>query len=287
MRNLLPLFCALLPSALYHPAAESATPQFESGFESGSYASEKFSPHMNDAAAGVSSENGASVQIVTDLKANGSRSSKHVLDDSNPKRNNFRSELYFAKKLGDVKFNSEYWFGMNFYYDDWAPDSNPEGAPFQVHRRPSSWKRTCGGNVSAWSNAPFYISSQNNKIMYKTWQGISSFEEPVVTKKWYNIVYHFDIGWDNDGYVEAWRDGVKIFRRDGALFVGPLDDCGLPWRNNYFNIGIYKWDWKATRPRTRSTKRILYIDDVYLYEGADGYNQVYHPASDSRAAPHP
>lgn len=264
----------------YTNKAHSATKQFESGMESGSYLTEQIETHLSD---GV----GTSAEIVTTIKAHGTRSSKQSLIRQDLNQNIFRSEIYPQSTLKYFNFNQEYWLGVNFYYDDWPTDTSSDFAPFQLHRRPSSWvtELHCGGEKPAWSVEPFYIATKNNTILFNTLGGINRKEVALVQKHWYSVVYHFDIGWDNDSYIEAWLDNVKLFRVDGPNHQGPLDDCNQPWKPTYINFGIYKWDWKAGRKATQSDRRILYIDDIKIYKGIDGYNQVYWPAAQTDTTP--
>jgi hypothetical protein len=39
-------------------------------------------------------------------------------------------------------------------------------------------------------------------------------------------------------------------------------------------MGVYKWDWKAGRPATQSTRRQLFIDNLKIARGSDGYGLV-------------
>lgn len=263
------LFLAFLLLYLTHLPLNAATMIFDNGFESGDLTGYK--PHLD----------GGSVSASTSLVPSGKYAGKFELVRKMD-QNTFRAENYFDKNKGDFAFNTEYWVGMTFRYEDWVKDSNPEFAPFQVHRRPSSWDVTCGGNVSAFSVAPFLIMTQSDTMKIITMGGVTSWSAPIVKNKWINIVFHFDIGWDNDGYVEAWKDGVKLFRRNGKLHE-QIDDCGKPYRSPFLNIGVYKWDWKVGRKATDSSRRLIYIDSVKIAQGADGYSMVSSTASSAPA----
>jgi hypothetical protein len=160
---------------------------------------------------------------------------------------------------------------MNYMYKDWAKDSSAEIAPFQIHRVPSAWKAGCGGEVSAFSNAPFLMFSQNDVAKIITKGGVVSWSGPVIKNQWQNIIFHFKITWDKTGYVEAWKDGKKLFRRDGQLHV-QYDDCGQPFESPRFHMGIYKWDWKVgSTQASQSSRRTLHIDNLRITKGASLY----------------
>ena len=136
------------------------------------------------------------------------------------------------------------------------------------HRVPSAWKAGCGGEVSAYSNAPFLMYSKDDVISVITWGGVVSWSGPVIKNRWQKLIFHFKITFDGSGFVEAWKDGVKLFRRNGALHK-QIDDCGQPFHNPTFNMGVYKWDWRAgSKQASQSTRRTLYIDDLRITKGS-------------------
>jgi hypothetical protein len=109
------------------------------------------------------------------------------------------------------------------------------------------------------------------KVM--TYRGQTSWSGPVAKGKWINMVFHFDIGWDSNGYVEVWKDGAKLFKRSGKLHE-QYDNCGKPWRTPFLKFGIYKWDWAAGRKATQSNRRIITVDDVKIAKGSNGMAMV-------------
>jgi len=71
--------------------------------------------------------------------------------------------------------------------------------------------------------------------------------------------------------VEAWIDGKKLFRRDGKLH-DQIDDCGKPYLNPTFNMGIYKWDWMlGSNQISNSNRRTLFIDNLRITQGSSLY----------------
>jgi hypothetical protein len=166
-----------------------------------------------------------------------------------------------------LAFDTEYWISMKYRRENWALDTSSESGPFQVHRVPSAWKAGCGGEVSAFSNAPLLMVSKNDRERFITWHGVVSWEGPVVKNRWQDLLVHVKITRDASGYVEAWKDGVKLFRRDGKLHEA-IDDCGKPFRDPTFNVGIYKWDWKAkSKQPSISSRRTLFLDNLRITQG--------------------
>jgi Polysaccharide lyase len=254
-RRLLVAFLCLFASQ--SPVQAASTMVFETGLETGTLTG--LDLHVA----------GGTVAATATPVATGQYSAKYDLVRDMTK-DTYRSETYIANGKGDFAFNTEYWFSMNYLYKDWAIDKSAESAPFQVHRVPSKWKAGCGGEVSAYSVAPFLMLSQNDVVKVITKGGVVSWSGPVVKNQWQNIIFHFKITWDKTGYVEAWKDGVKLFRRDAKLHE-QYDDCGQPFRSPRFNIGTYKWDWKVGRPATQSSRRTLYIDNVRITKGTSLY----------------
>lgn len=198
-----------------------------------------------------------------------SSKSSFNFDLSRTMATNFRTEATLGKR-GIFAFNREYWLGFNYRYEDWAKDSNAEIAPFQIHARPSDWTKGCNLG-SAVGTAPFLMLSENDEVRFYTYGGKIMWRAPIQKKQWQSLTVHFKISTGSDGFVEAWKDGVKLGRVDGANSP-VLDKCGKPMREPYFKMGIYKWDWK--RKSTQSSRRQLFIESPKIAEGSDAYSMV-------------
>ena len=178
--------------------------------------------------------------------------------DLTPKmKTNYRTEAVLGSK-GRFQFGKEYWIEFNYRYEDWAKDSDPEIGPFQIHTTPSSWNCNLG---SAVGSAPFLMMSSNDEARFVTYRGKVLWRGPVQKKQWMNISVHFKISTGNDGFVEAWKDGVSLGRVNGANSP-KVDICGKPMREPYFKMGVYKWNWQ--RVLTQSSRRQLFIDDLKI-----------------------
>jgi len=224
------------------------------GFESGTFGD--MSPH-----------GGGIETIVKSPVASGSYAANFDLINGYPaSTDKFRAEVWFSSSKGNFAFEKEYWFSFNYRYEDWSIDGNAEIAPFQVHTRPSQWTSSCQFN-NAVGYAPFLMLSQNDEVRFLTYPGKISWRAPIQKQKWQTIAVHFKISTGSTGFTEAWKDGVKLFRVDGANSP-KYDACGGLMREPFFNMGIYKWDWK--RKVTDSKRRQLFIDNLKIASGTNG-----------------
>jgi hypothetical protein len=236
---------------------QAATVQYENGLESGTL-------------TGLHKHGTGIVAVTTSPAATGKYAAKYDLIRDNT-IGHYRAENYPENGKNRIEFNKEYWLTMQYMHKNWAKDRSAEVGPFQIHRVPSKWKAGCGGERSAFSVAPFIMFSQNDVAKIITYGGVTSWSGPLIQNQWQNIIFHFKITWDKTGYVEAWKDGKKLFRRDGKLHE-QIDDCGQPYLNPSFNMGIYKWDWKLGSTQVSySNRRTLYIDNLRITKGASLY----------------
>ena len=74
------------------------------------------------------------------------------------------------------------------------------------------------------------------------WQNSTSFE--FVPGRWESWVYHTKLAFDSTGFVELWKNGVKVVDWHG---VGTAfnDQPSLGGSGPYMKLGIYKWGWAA------------------------------------------
>ena len=191
----------------------------------------------------------------------------------------YRTEAVLANRAGHFDFGKEYRVSFDYRYENWKNDKSPESAPFQIHTTPSSYdrdkngKRKCfvtkdgkPGSISARATAPIFMSSKNGQVEIVTFGGKKRWSGPVEPKKWLNLVVHFKMSTNNDGFIEVWKDGKKLFRNIGPN-TPKHDTCGLALRAPVFKVGVYKWNWKAGRPATDSTRRQLLIDNLKITAG--------------------
>jgi hypothetical protein len=70
-----------------------------------------------------------------------------------------------------------------------------------------------------------------------------------------------------------WKDGKKLFRVDGPNSP-KADGCGKTVGAPYFKMGVYKWVWRAGKKATNSSRRQLFIDNLKMAIGPNGYSLV-------------
>lgn len=176
----------------------------------------------------------------------------------------YRTEVTMSGGVGVFEWEKEYWFRLAYRFEDWAKDTSAESAPFQIHSRASDWTKACSLGSAA-STAPFLMLTQNDEHKFLTYGGKVLWRAPIEHKRWSRITVHFRPSFGKTGFVEAWKDGVRLGRVDGPNSPR-LDPCGLPMRTPYFKMGVYKWDWR--RKATGSSRRQLWLDDLVIKQGA-------------------
>ncbi|HTD92728.1 MAG TPA: PKD domain-containing protein, partial [Chitinophagaceae bacterium] len=94
---------------------------------------------------------------------------------------------------------------------------------------------------------------------------------PIAIGAWTDFVFHIRFSTGSDGVVEIWKDGTKVYTRNGP--VG-FNHAVAP----FFKMGIYKWPWNPQDMpccgNTNSTQKVLYIDEFRLGNANATYNDV-------------
>lgn len=175
---------------------------------------------------------------------------------------NYRTEVT-AGDEGLFDFGKEYVLSFDYFFKDWDTDSNADISPFQMHSRTSaSDSLTCDiGNAS--TNPMSMVTKDGEQIFY-TYKNKVLWKGTLQKQEWMHLEVRLRISAGSDGYVEVWKDGVKLGRVDGAN-QPLLDGCNLPMRSPYLKLGVYKWLWKTET--TDSNRREVLIDNVRIVEG--------------------
>jgi hypothetical protein len=182
----------------------------------------------------------------------------------------YRTEVVLGEK-GKFEWSTEYWVGFSFRFEQWAADHDMEIAPFQIHRTPNDWA-TAKPSAQI-SNGPVMMAVRSGEMRVYTYGGKIGWRAPVVTGEWIHITLRFVPSFRSDGLIEMWKDGEKIVSVPGQNAI-ELDHNGKPMRPPYWKMGIYKWNWKEGRRATDTTRRQLFIDDLRIAKGLDGYALV-------------
>ena len=267
------LFFALLLFSFVSSPLSAAT-KVSNGFESGNLSGLKCSGNCPE----VATEAVSTRSLGKGSTSGGKKVAKFIL--TRKMKTGYRTEATILDGKGKFDFGKEYWIDMDYLYKDWATDTGSEMAPFQVHSKPGSWHTDCRLH-SAHGTAPFYMHTQAGKAALRTYGGKILWTGAVQKNQWLNIVVHFKISAGSDGFVEAWKDGVKIGRVDGSNSP-KNDNCGNPMESPFLKVGIYKSEWKHNA--TVATRRELWIDNLKITEGAKGSTPTAKPVTPAPAA---
>jgi len=182
--------------------------------------------------------------------------------DPSPQQNDSkRTEMEwngFAVPMGAT------WYAMSIMPAPYsAVDPAPEGV-FQLHDKMPN-------NASSnWTN-PFGIMNKNGRwtchITYDVVNISTDGGKNIVSKeydlgavvpgKWVDWVLHTNYSWRDTGYVQVYKDGVKVVDYTGpCAYNGAMPDP-------YFKFGIYKWPWAISgfTPATTTSLRVFYFDN--------------------------
>ena len=130
---------------------------------------------------------------------------------------------------------------MGQWHDQPEPGRKPTGysPPISVHFR-------AGGG------------SQGFQIKYGRIQRkdpIQIFDAPIQKGKWVDLMFHIRFSQGNDGFLEAWKDGVALTSDRGATRItGPNMYNAEP---NYLRLGLY-------RGKGQTQTNTFYYDEVRI-----------------------
>ncbi len=209
---------------------------------------------------------------ISNISKSGKKSARFYLEhktkatESNSSKRK-RTEVALLHRKGNFDFGKEYWITFDYRKEDWKKDSNSEIGPFQIHtQNQDETNRDCmvPGFTSAVSKSPFLTITNNGETRFFVF-GKPQWTWTVQEKKWVNLTIHFVISYNNDGFIELWKDGVRLGKVNGVNSQKE-DNCGL-MNPPYLKLGIYKWDWQLDTP-TDSNRRELYIDNFKIGAGS-------------------
>jgi len=208
----------------------------------------------------------------SEQKKSGKYSAKFTLTHGTRKTR--RSEAVAKHAAGHFQHGKDYWFSFDYFYNDWKKDDTQEFGPFQIHATPTSENftaRKCK-TTGYYRAAPLFMVSTNDEARIVTFGGKVLWRGPVQKKKWLHLKLHFRSSAGSDGIIEAWKDGVKLGSVKGPN-MPVKDKCGGVFDAPFLKVGVYKSAWwlPSSKP-TKSTRRQLFIDNLKIAEGLDGYS---------------
>ena len=168
-------------------------------------------------------------------------------------------------------YGAERWYAFSIFLDTWDRDRSQEIVT-QWHHFSNS------------GSPPLAIVTHEGQweISLMDWESPTNetTDTPVGayrTGRWTDWVVHAKWSAGADGLLEIWRDGKKVPGFSPKVGRNAYEQLG-----NYMKIGIYKWDWKqrpAGRPQkpTDTTRRVMYHDEVRIYDQRGSYDAVALP----------
>ncbi|MCE7065089.1 polysaccharide lyase [Dyadobacter sp. CY326] len=198
---------------------------------------------------------------VSNVTARSGKSLKVILN----KGKNNRTELGTSPNDSP----KEGWFGFSLFFPpSFENDSTPESI-VQWQSRPDA-----GEN---WRSAPLFLGVMNGYFILdqRTDSTQISNENTVIFKrktlgsvtksKWIDFVVHAKWSYKNDGLIEVWKNNKLVFSKSGP-------NCYNDKLNPYFKIGLYKWDFPASKMKTKV--RTINIDEVRIGSSEATYKDV-------------
>jgi len=217
---------------------------------------------LYDQKSGIQAATAESVQLSRFVSYNGRPSIQFTLSKTDKTvENGKRAEVFFkAEKSLPV----ERWYAFNIWLPaSFVTDSLPEivaqwhatpdfdlgenyrSPPVDLMIQKGEWRLE-----TRWASQAV---NDNNNLTGK----LSVNFGKTVTEKWTQWIFHIKFSYKNDGLIEVWKDGAKIYSKNGPNYYN--DQIGP-----YFKFGIYKWEWVNTNVPTTVNKRILYFGEVKM-----------------------
>jgi hypothetical protein len=196
----------------------------------------------------------------------------------------YRSELVVNSKNGEFIEHEEYWISLSFFIEDWGAVAPSWATIFQIHGRPH---QLADGSGPDWScevgKNPISISTKGTELALNVvvnpdqtqLPGKAAIATEVWSEKmelgvWQDWTFRYRSSAEADGIIEAWKDGKKVYEQYGANRYF-LDNCNEPATPvTYLKVGIY-------RQKENTSVQKLFMDEVHIYRGTDGYDAVQPP----------
>ena len=213
--------------------------------------------------------------FVADNAREGKRALRIALRAEDPRMaGSKRAEL----RLKAVPLGDERWYAFSIFVPEhWKETSEPvtvaqwhavddklfgEGGrapPLRLVLKDGTWNVTSHWDSRFLSGIPFRTASPKDGALM--WSG------SLRRGAWTDWVFRVRWSYENDGLLEAWKDGVSIARREGP---NTYND----WMGPFFKVGIYIPQWNKPGVAAPGDVRELIVDrvkqDVQPIPPADG-----------------
>ncbi|MEE9425182.1 MAG: heparin lyase I family protein [Methylococcales bacterium] len=217
-----------------------------------------------------------------------------VLIDRGGSRVPYRTEFTlgtakYDKQFTHLEFNQEYSIGIAVKLSDDFEMPIQDDIFIQTHGRPDSGEKSRNPAISlrliGESNygkfgvdSPHWgisVNGDSKKITSGgyTSEHIASLSSAVEDKgRWVTFVIRFKNTYNKDGFIEIWKDGKKVHRKDGIATA--FNDSEGP----YIKAGSYKWSWRKKHNRTyattKSARRLSHLDSFRVAKGENRIKDV-------------
>jgi len=184
-------------------------------------------------------------------------------DDPDATSGRLRTELArdFVEKTG----KRDRWYAFSIYLPLYYDYDSVAEIVTQWHAIPDR-SSTTNKKIEPWRSPPLALLTHEGewqvafrwdaqKITVNSPEGKNRLLGPYTQGEMTDWVFHVHWSYEDDGLLEIWKNGVNVLSYNGP--IGYNDDQGV-----YLKMGIYKWSWKSKESLT--TKRVLYIDSVYV-----------------------
>jgi hypothetical protein len=188
----------------------------------------------------------------------GQKSIRSEVRSSNLSDKGIRAEFAFKPEA-----YPERWYGLSIYAPaNYLPDPEPESV-VQWHNVPDSQlgESWLSPSLSLWvqdGKWNFHILWDTAKVTRQDHFMGQLFTDlgNVETNAWTDWVFHIKFSYKEDGLVEIYKNGVKVFTRNGP---NNFNDVALP----YWKVGLYKWVYKDHDDKIhRYNQRVLYYSQI-------------------------
>ena len=214
----------------------------------------------------------SSAQVVSDsVERFGHKSIRMQINSGNNiGSKGIRSELSF-----EWEKNPERWYGFSIYApSNYLPDPEPEIV--------SQWHNVADTKLGEQAITPalsLWVQNGhwNLHIMWDTarvtkqghWMGAVVKDFGAVNlNAWTDWVFHIKFSYKDDGLIEVYHNGIKIFTRKGP---NNYNDANLP----YWKIGIYKWPFYDHNPaHHKYNQRVLFFSEIKKGDEHATYSDV-------------
>lgn len=191
--------------------------------------------------------------------------------------NSFRSEISLPFEKG---FH-ERWYGERILIpEEWVlDDGKGNDIVMQWHAIPGNGKATYPNLEISVGNDRWFVRQSFGNTLPKPTRTNTRLDEPLKRGVWTSWVTHVKWSPKDEGLMEIWKDGQKVYERTGPNVYGNIGQEYTP----YLKTGIYHPEWHTDSERKltafnqetpASTKKIIYVTDFKMGSERARYDDI-------------